>query len=179
VSASQTKGLLVEFTCAEELLNAVRRVRRAQPNIALEAYSPCAVNGMDEALGYRRDGVASWMLLGAVMGGVGTYALEWYSAVFNYPINVGGRPTASWPAFLPPALEMTVLGAAVFGVLAMLIGNGLPRLNHPLFDVKAFERASADRFFMVVRLDNPNCDVQSLRELCESLSALAVEEVAQ
>ena len=179
MNASHTQGLLVEFAGGEELLNAVRRVRRELPNFVLEAYSPCAVEGMDEALGYCRDGVASWMLLGAVIGGVGTYALEWYSAVFNYPINVGGRPTASWPAFLPAALEMTVLGAAVFGVLAMLIGNGLPRLNHPLFDVKAFERASADRFFMVVHLDDPNSNVQPLRELCESLSALAVEEVAQ
>jgi Protein of unknown function (DUF3341) len=169
----------VEFTGAEELLEAVRRVRREQPNVVVEAYSPCTVNGMDEALGYHRDGVAGWMLLGAVLGGVGTYALEWYSAVFNYPINVGGRPAASWPAFLPPALEMTVLGAAVFGVLAMLIGNGLPRLNHPLFDVKAFERASSDRYFMVVHLDDPNSNVEPLRELCESLSALAVEEVAQ
>jgi hypothetical protein len=179
VSASQTRSLLVEFIGPEELLEAVRHVRREQPNIAVEAHSPCAVEGMDEALGYRRDGVAGWMLLGAVLGGVGTYALEWYSAVFNYPINVGGRPTASWPAFLPPALEMTVLGAAVFGVLAMLIGNGLPRLNHPLFDVKAFERASADRYFMVVHLVDPNSNVQPLRELCESLSALTVEEVAQ
>lgn len=179
MSASQTKGLLVEFASGEELLSAVRRVRRELPSVALEAYSPCALEGMDEALGYRRDAVAGWMLLGAVIGGVGTYALEWYSAVFNYPINVGGRPTASWPAFLPPALEMTVLGAAVFGVLAMLIGNGLPRLNHPLFDVKAFERASADRFFMVARLDAPDIDLQTLRELCRSLSALAVEEVAQ
>jgi hypothetical protein len=179
VSASQTKGLLVEFVSGEELLHAVRRVRRELPNFTLEAYSPCAVEGMDEALGYRRDGVASWMLLGAVIGGVVTYALEWYSAVFNYPINVGGRPTASWPAFLPAALEMTVLGAAVFGVLAMLIGNGLPRLNHPLFDVKAFERASADRFFMVVYLHDPDSDMQPVRELCRSLAALAVEEVPQ
>ena len=179
MNASQTQGLLVEFANGEELLNAVRRGRRELPNFVLEAYSPFAVEGMDEALGYCRDGVASWMLLGAVIGGVGTYALEWYSAVFNYPINVGGRPTASWPAFLPAALEMTVLGAAVFGVLAMLIGNGLPRLNHPLFDVKAFERASADRFFMVVHLHDPSIDVQIVRELCRSLSALAVEEVPQ
>ena len=179
MNSSQTQGLLVEFASGEELLNAVRRVRRELPNFAFEAYSPCAVEGMDEALGYRRDGVASWMLLGAVIGGVGTYALEWYSAVFNYPINVGGRPTASWPAFLPAALEMTVLGAAVFGVLAMLIGNGLPRLNHPLFDAKAFERASADRFFMLVHWHDPNIDIQPVRELCRSLSALAVEEVSQ
>ncbi len=88
-------------------------------------------------------------------GGLGTFALEWYSAVFDYPINVGGRPTVSWPAFLPPAIEMTLVGAAVFGVIAMLIHSGLPRLHHPLFDVKAFERGSNDRFFLLLRADDP------------------------
>jgi hypothetical protein len=179
LSASLSHGLLVEFISAEQLLGAVGRVRREQPNCAIEAYSPFAVEGLDEALGCRRDGVARWTLLGAFIGGAGTYALEWYSAVFNYPINVGGRPTASWPAFLPPALEMTVLGAALFGVLAMLIGNGLPRLHHPLFDVKAFERASSDRFFMLVRAQGPKFDLQSTRKFCESLSPVSVHEVSQ
>ena len=179
MSASQPVALLVEFASAEELLGAVGRVRRAQPDCAIEAYSPFAVEGLDEALGVRHDGVAPWTLLGALVGGVGTYALEWYSAVFNYPINVGGRPTASWPAFIPPALEMTELGAAVFGVLAMLIGNGLPRLHHPLFDAKAFERASSDRFFMVVRAQGQNFDMQGAREFCESLAPLSINEVSQ
>jgi hypothetical protein len=111
MNGSQPHGVLVEFISAEQLLGAVWRVRREQPNCAIKAYSPFAVEGLDEALGCRHDGVAPWTLLGAFIGGVGTYALEWYSAVFDYPINVGGRPTASWPAFLPPALEMTVLGA--------------------------------------------------------------------
>jgi hypothetical protein len=72
-----------------------------------------------------------------------------------------------------------VLGAALFGVLAMLIGNGLPRLHHPLFDVKAFERASSDRFFMVVRAQGQNFDMQGMRELCESLSPLSINEVSR
>jgi hypothetical protein len=74
---------------------------------------------------------------------------------------------------------MTVLGAAVFGVLAMLIGNGLPRLHHPLFDVTAFERASSDRFFMVLYAQGPNFDIHATREFCESLSPLSINEVSQ
>jgi hypothetical protein len=74
---------------------------------------------------------------------------------------------------------MTVLGAALFGVLAMLIGNGLPRLHHPLFGVKAFERASSDRFFMLLCAQGPNFDIQGIREFCESLSPLSVNEMSQ
>jgi hypothetical protein len=178
LSATHSQGLLVEFATAEQLLAAVWRARREQRDCAIEAYSPFPVQGLDEALATERDGVAPWTLLGALIGGVGTYALEWYSAVVNYPINIGGRPTASWPAFLPPALEMTVLGAAVCGVLAMLIGNGLPRLHHPLFDVQAFERASADRFFMLLHAAEPNFDAPRMRAFCESLAPLSISEVS-
>ena len=81
-----------------------------------------------------------------------------YSAVIDYPINVGGRPLGSWPAFVPPAVEMAVLGAVLFGVVAMLTGNGLPRLHHPLFEVPEFERASADGFFLLLRSSEEDID---------------------
>ena len=76
---------------------------------------------------------------------------------------------------VPPAVEMAVLGAAVFGVIAMLMGNGLPRLHHPLFDVPEFERASADRFFLLLR--TPDGDVGAARTLLQALSPLAIYEV--
>ena len=101
------------------------------------------VDGLTEAMGVRPTHVPFWMLLGAIAGGGFTYWLEWYSAVIDYPINIGGRPPFSWPAFLPPALEMTLLWAVLLGVLAMLIGNRLPRVHHPLFAVRAFDRAVA------------------------------------
>ena len=65
MNGSQPHGVLVEFISAEQLLGAVWRVRREQPNCAIEAYSPFAVEGLDEALGCRHDGVAPWTLLGA------------------------------------------------------------------------------------------------------------------
>ena len=79
-------------------------------------------------------------------GGLATFALEWYSAVYDYPINVGGRPLMSWPAFLPPAIEMTLPGAAVFGIIAMLMESRLPRLYHPLFVSKDSNAAAAIAF---------------------------------
>ncbi len=170
-------GLLAEFASAEQLVGAVRRARHEECYSAIEVYSPFPLAGLDEMLGHHLDGVPRWMLLGAFVGGVATYALEWYSAVIDYPLNVGGRPTASWPAFLPAALEMAILGAVLFGVISMLIGNGLPRLHHPLFDVKAFERASSDRFFLLLGADDPNFDAQRARQFVDTLSPLSVSEV--
>lgn len=177
MSASHRFGLLAEFATPDHLVSAVIRIRRDQPGFAIEAYSPFPIDGLDEALGRRGDHIASFMLLGAILGGVGTFALEWYSAVINYPVNVGGRPTGSWQAFLPPAIEMAVLGAALFGVIAMLLGNGLPRLHHPLFGVAAFQRASSDCFFLLLRADAPGFDPQLAREFLDALAPLAVIEV--
>jgi hypothetical protein len=177
MSETPRYGLLAEFATADELLNAASRARQARHRCLIEAYSPFPIEGLDEALGHPRDNIPAFMLLGAILGGAGTFVLEWYSAVFNYPINVGGRPTDSWPAFLPAAIEMTVLGAALLGVIAMLIGNGLPRLHHPLFGVAAFQRASTDRFFLLLRADDPCFDAQAAHDFLQALAPLTISEV--
>ncbi|HEY6453498.1 MAG TPA: DUF3341 domain-containing protein [Steroidobacteraceae bacterium] len=173
---SAAHGLLAEFATPEELLEAAMRAREAHSG-TLEAYSPFPIDGLDEALGRRRDRIPLCMLLGAIVGGVGTFALEWYSAVIDYAIDVGGRPTGSWQAFLPPAIEMTVLGSALVGVLAMLLGNRLPQLHHPLFAVPAFQRASNDRFFLLLRAEDALFDAQQARAFLEELGPLSICEV--
>lgn len=179
MSSAPLYGLLAEFASAPQLVRAARHARREEPRALIEAYAPLAVAELNAALGVKRDHIALCTLLGAIAGGVGTYAIEWYSAVIDYPLNVGGRPPASWPAFLPPALEMTLLGAAVCAVIAMLRSARLPRLHHPLFAVHAFERATSDRFFLLLRADAPGFDAPRARTLLESLRPLAVTEVAQ
>lgn len=173
-------GLLAEFADERQLLDAVRRTR-AEGYFAscVEAYSPYPVDGLDQALGAHHHWVAFWMLVGALGGGAFTYWLEWYSAVVDYPINVGGRPLFSWPAFIPPAVEMTILWAVLFGVGAVLFGARLPRVRHPLFESHEFERASSDRFFLLVRGMDPRFDAQRTQAFLESLAPLSVVEVAE
>ncbi|MFZ1906278.1 MAG: DUF3341 domain-containing protein [Steroidobacteraceae bacterium] len=177
MSRARLYGLLAEFAGADQLLAAARAAHGVASPGALEAYSPFPIEGLDAAVGARPTRVPLWMLLGALAGGLGTYALECYAAVFAYPLDIGGRPLLSWPAFLPPALEMTVLGAAVLGVIAMLAGNGLPRLHHPLFAAAGFERATSDRFFLVLRAMGPDFDVAAARALLETLAPLSLTEV--
>ena len=173
-------GLLAEFDEAERLLAAVRRVREEGYFAScIEAYSPYPVEGMDEALSARHHWIPFWMLIGAIGGGAFTYWLEWYSAVVNYPINVGGRPTFSWPAFVPPAVEMTILWAVLLGVGAVLFGARLPRVRHPLFESHEFERATSDHFFLLVRGDDPRFNAQATQSFLGTLSPLSVVEVAE
>ena len=178
--SARVHGLLAEFAEDRELLAAVRCARGEGYYAAcLEAYSPCPIEGLDEALGARHHWVPFWMLIGAVGGGAFTYWLEWYSAVVNYPINVGGRPLFSWPAFIPPAVEMTILWAVLLGVTAVLFGARLPRVRHPLFESHEFERVTSDRFFLLVRGDDPRFDAQRTQAFLEGLSPLSIVEVAE
>ncbi|HET9651107.1 MAG TPA: DUF3341 domain-containing protein, partial [Usitatibacter sp.] len=140
-------GLMAEFASAEALLAAARRAREAGFEHA-EAYSPFAVDGLADALGFSGSRVPLATLAGGILGGAGGFFLQWYSAVIDYPINSGGRPLNSWPEFIPVTFELTVLGAALAAVAAMLVANGLPRLRHPVFNVREFELATRNRFFL-------------------------------
>jgi hypothetical protein len=169
-------GLLAEFATADALLQAVRGAREAGLR-RLEAYSPFAIEGLDEALGGTREYVPLITLGGGVLGAAIGYFLQWYSATINYPINVGGRPLDSWPAFLPVTFELAVLGAAFAALIGMLMLNGLPRLMHPLFELEEFRRASSDRFFLCVRSGDLLFDPERTRDFLDSIGALAVLEV--
>lgn len=170
-------GLLAEFATADLLLAAVRRARENGCR-QVEAYAPFAVDGLAEALGFRSHAVQAWTFAGAVVGGLGTYLLQWYSAVIDYPLNIGGRPLDSWPSFIPPTFELAVLGAAFAAVLSMLIANGLPRLVHPLFGAPEFDLASRNRFFLCLRASDPTYHVGRSRQMLDDLHPLLLREVA-
>ena len=169
-------GCMGQFDSAETLRGAALQLRHAGYT-RLEAYSPFAVEGLAEALGPTHSRLPLLVLLGGLVGGVGTLVLQYYSAVIDYPIDVGGRPTASWPAFIPAALEMTILFAVLAGVVGMLVGNGLPRLYHPVFNVARFADASRDGFFLVIRADDPRYDSEATRQVLLDLDPLSVDEV--
>ena len=147
-------GVLAEFDSAERLVEAAKQARRAGYT-HLDAFSPLPVEGLAEALGRRNTRMPLVFLLGGLAGGATGYGVQWFSAAVDYPFNVGGRPFHSWPMFIPITFELTVLCAALGGVFAMLLRNGLPRLHHPLFQVPGFERASLDRFFLCVEAADP------------------------
>ncbi len=155
-------GLLADFTAAEALLAAVYAARHAGYR-RLEAYTPFSVDGLPEALALPRNRVPLLALLGGILGGAGAFFMQWYSAVLNYPIDSGGRPLNSWPAFVPATFELAVLGAALASFFGMLLLNGLPRLRHPLFEVPEFDLASRDRFFLCIRSDDPQFSEEATR----------------
>jgi hypothetical protein len=171
-------GLMAEFSDPEVLVAKTRQAYEAGYR-NMDAYAPFPVHGLSEALGLKRSWVPYIVLLGAIAGGVGGYLLQYYTSVIDYPINVGGRPYHSWPAFMVITFEMAVLGAALAGVLGMLALNKLPMPYHPVFNMPRFILASRDRFFLCIMVTDPKFDPVQTREFLEGLEPEGVYEVEQ
>jgi hypothetical protein len=164
-------GILAEFADADELVAAARAVHAAGYR-DVEAYSPMPVEGLAEALGFRKTRMPMVVLVGGIVGCISGWALQYYTNVIAYPLNIGGRPFNSWPSWVPVIFELTVLVAALSAVLGMLAMNGLPRPHHPLFD-----RATQDRFFICILARDPFFHVQTTRQFLERLGPMEVIDV--
>lgn len=169
-------GLMAEFSEPEQLLRAARAAYEAGYR-EMDAYSPYAVDGVAEAIGFRKTRVPLIVLLGGVMGGMIAYLMQWYSAAIDYRLNVGGRPAHSWPAFVPVTFELTVLFAAIAGLIGMLAMNGLPRPHHPVFNVPDFKLASQSRFFLCIEAGDEAFECGKVRKFLASLDPVKVVEV--
>lgn len=174
---SSAPAMIAEFGTPERLLAAIRRVRDAGHR-ELDAFAPFAVEGLSDALRLRPTRIRIAMAAGAVLGAGGAYLLEWLSAVVLYPLNTGGRPFHSWPVFTLVPFEVGVLAAAIAGLLAFLWSCGLPRLHHPHFAVPGFERASQDRFFLLVAdAGRSDAERRRLHDLLESVGAASIRDL--
>ncbi len=145
---------------------------------ALEAYTPYSVDGLDEAV---RPGRRAWLPPVIFAGGVGGaligYLVQYWAEAVSYPLNVGGRPYNSWPAFIVSTFEMAVLCALAAGFFALLLSCRLPLLYHPIFAAPGFERASEDRFVLCVGAGDPSFEPGLVRRILERHGAERVEEV--
>ncbi|AKT42134.1 DUF3341 domain-containing protein [Chondromyces crocatus] len=142
-------ALLAEFETPEALLSAIEALH-ARGYRKLDAFTPYPVHGLEKALRLPRSKLP-WMVLPfALTGGGGCYSLQLYLNGIDYPINVGGRPPHSAPAFIPITFEMLVLSAALAGLILFLVLCRLPELHHPIFEVEGFDRASQDRFWLAI-----------------------------
>lgn len=161
-------GLMAELNTPEDVLSAATKAyERGYRN--MDAYSPFPVDGLADAVGARKTRIPLMVLLGGLLGGLGGYFMMYYSAVIDYPINVGGRPLHSWPAFVPITFELTVLIAGLTAVIGMLFRNGLPRPYHPVFNVKRFEHASSDKFFLCIEATDSKFDRAETEKFLKTL----------
>ena len=170
-------GLLAEFDSATSIVNAARLTRDAGYT-RIDAYSPFPIHEMDEALKLKRTKLPWLVLGGGLTGMLGGFALQYWASVIQYPLNIGGRPMASWPSFIIPAYETTILLASLTAVIGMIALNGLPMPYHPVFNVPQFGNASGDRFFLSIETADPKFDLVATRAFLDGLNPLGVSDIA-
>lgn len=169
-------GVLAEYDSPEALLEATRRLAESGYR-KMEAYTPFPVDGLSEAMGFEKNAVAPIVLTMGILGGLTGFGMQWYSAVVSYPLDIGGRPFFSWPAFIPITFELTVLFAALSAVIGMLALNGLPKPYHPIFNAPAFDRASSDGFFLCIEAEDPSFDLERVRRQLEETHPRSISDV--
>jgi hypothetical protein len=135
------------------------------------------VEELAEAIGFHKNRVPLVTLIGALIGGISGYLMQYWIAAIDYPVNIGGRPYHSWPSFIVVTFEMTILFGGIFAVLGMLALNGLPMPYHPVFNVPRFAMATKDRFFLIVFSTDPKYSPSGTRRFLESLGPRSISEV--
>jgi hypothetical protein len=170
-------GLIAEFNTPSELVYATQQARQAGYR-RMECYTPYPVEEAAEALHFHKNRVPLITLLGGVMGLTTAFLMEMWINVWGYPLNIAGRPLFSWPAFIIPAYEWTILFSGLSAGFGMLALNGLPQLYHPVFNAPNFRNgATTDKFFLCLEATDPKFSLTESRAFLEQFPAVSVVEV--
>jgi len=176
VTPAAVYGLLAEFDTPDALVAAAKRVY-AEGYRRIDTFSPFPIEEAWEAIGHHDRRLSAIVLAGGLAGlltGVGLQ--EWVHQI-AYPVNIAGKPLNSWPQFVPVTFELTILFASLAAVLGMIVLNGLPMPYHPVFNVARFDRASRDKFFLLIESIDPNFDRRRTLEFLRGLNASEINEV--
>ena len=174
---SSLYGVMAEFDDPTALVAATHRAY-LEGYRRMDAYSPFPIEELHEALGSRHTRLPLIVLIGGLVGCIGGYALQYWVSAAAYPLNIGGKPLHSWPAFIPVTFECTILVAALSAVFGMLALNGLPMPYHPVFNVSRFALASRNRFFLCIEATDTKFGLEETRKFLETLGPREVTTVA-
>ena len=169
-------GTMAEFDSPTALVAAAHRTHEAGYQ-KVDAYSPFPIEECSEAVGFHKSRVPLIVLIGGLLGGSSGFGLQYWINCISYPLNIGGKPYLSWPAFIIPTFELTILFAGLCGMFGMFALNGLPMPHHPLFNVDRFSRVTRDKFFLCLEAADPHFEPESAERFLRSLDPVSISEV--
>jgi Protein of unknown function (DUF3341) len=163
--------VIATFSDADKLLKAVRKVRDHHLSV-YDVYAPYPIHGLDEAMGLRRSRIPWVTLIVGFFGLMTALVFQFYTNVFDWPLNVGGKPDNSTLAFVPICFELTVLLGGLATFAALLVRASLyPGKREQL----PIEGVTNDTFALVLRKKDAAFDVRSVCELLDQSGAEGVE----
>ena len=169
-------GVMAEYDTGQALVDAARQTM-AQGFTRVEAYTPVPIEELNDIIHKKRTILPKLVLTGGLTGMATGFGLQYWASVIEYPMNVGGRPFASWTAFVVPSYELTILFSALATTAGMIALNGLPQPYHPVFNTPRFSLASSDKFFLVIEADDARYDRHGTSRFLHDLGAKGVYDV--
>jgi hypothetical protein len=171
-------GVMAEYDSGQALVDAARKAM-AQGFTKVEAYSPVPIEELNDIIHKKRTILPKLVLAGGIAGMSTGFGLQYWASVIEYPMNIGGRPLASWTTFIVPSYELTILFAALTAAIGMIVLSGLPQPYHPVFNVDRFSMASSDKFFLVIESKDPKFDQAGATAFLQTTGAKGVYDVAE
>lgn len=167
-------GVMGLWTDERHLLKAAK-VLREKGYDKIEAITPFPVHGLEEALAIPRSGIPYVTFVAGVTGGGLGLLFQYWTSVISWPINVGGRPFFSGPAFIPITFELMILFAALGSVTAMFIVCGMPRFRVNVHDPDL----TSHKFALFVSEYSQNYDKGRVSEALQSLGAESIKDIVE
>ena len=171
-------GLMAEFDSAQAIVDASIQAVAAGYS-KLEAYTPIPIEELNDIIHKKRTVLPKMVLTAAFTGMAFGFSLQYWASAIAYPMNIGGRPLATWTAFVVPSYELTILFSALTAAIGMLALNGLPQPYHPVFNVDRFTLASSDKFFLVIEAEDAHFAKEQTESFLQGLGAKGVYDVAE
>jgi hypothetical protein len=164
--------LVATFTDADSLLRAVPPMRRESFRVH-DVYAPYPIHGLDKAMGLRRTRLPWATLLAGLLGLTFALTFQFYTNVFDWPLNVGGKPDNSSLAFVPICFELTVLIGGLGTVLALFVRARLyPGQRERLIA----GGVTNNTFALVLRKPTESFDTRRACQILEDCGASEIEE---
>lgn len=170
-------GVMAEFDSPQAVVDAATHAVSAGFT-RMESYSPFPIEELNDIIHKKRTKLSTLILMGGLTGMATGFALQYWASAIEYPMNVGSRPYATWPAFIVPSYELTILFSALTAAIGMFALNGLPQPYHPVFNVERFSMASSDKFFLVIESADPRFDHAATTLFLREQGAKGVYDVA-
>lgn len=173
--STELHGLLAEFDTPGALIEAARKVKN-HGYTEFDCYSPFPVHGIDDAMGIKRTRLPLMVFAGGLAGLCGGVLLQWWMNAYNWPWNVGGKPTWSIPANVPIAYETTILLSVLTTFFGMWAANKLPQVWHPFFRLDRFAKVTDDGLFLGIEASDQRFELEQTKQMLVAAGATHVEE---
>ncbi|HEY4173926.1 MAG TPA: DUF3341 domain-containing protein [Rhodopila sp.] len=159
--------IVASFGSETDLIEALPRLRGLG---AVETYTPKKLPGDDG-----KSILPLVVMVAGLLGAGAGFGMQVYANTVGYPVDIGGRPEFSWPAFVPIAFEIGVLSAMLAGFFGYFVVNRLPSLYDKVDEAMLMRGASRDRWCVSIRTESPD----RAHDLLRILAAEQVEDLSE